>query len=41
MSVLIFTEIDNGALKKSSLEAVYYGSEVAKLKGTNATVLAI
>ena len=41
MSVLIFTEIDNGALKKSSLEAVYYGSEVAKLKGTNSTVLAI
>ena len=41
MSVLIFTEIDNGALKKSSLEAVYYGSEVAKLKGTTATVLAI
>ena len=41
MSVLIFTEIDNGALKKSSLEAVYYGSEVAKMKGTTATVLAI
>jgi electron transfer flavoprotein alpha subunit len=41
MSVLIFTELDNGALKKSSLEAVHYGSEVAKLKGTIATVLAI
>ncbi len=41
MSVLIFTEIDNGALKKSSLEAVYYGAEVAKMKGTTATVLAI
>jgi len=41
MSVLIFTEIDNGALKKSSLEAVYYGTEVAKLKGTTSTVLAI
>jgi len=41
MSVIIFTEIDNGALKKSSLEAVYYGAEVAKMKGTTATVLAI
>jgi electron transfer flavoprotein alpha subunit len=41
MSVIIFTEIDNGALKKSSLEAVYYGTEVAKMKGTTATVLAI
>jgi electron transfer flavoprotein alpha subunit len=41
MSVLIFTEIDNGALKKSSLEAVYYGAEVAKMNGTTATVLAI
>ena len=41
MSVLIFTELDNGAFKKSSLEAVYYGSEVAKMKETTATVLAI
>jgi electron transfer flavoprotein alpha subunit len=41
MSVIIFTEIDNGVLKKSSLEAVYYGAEVAKMKGTTATVLAI
>ncbi len=41
MSVLIFTELDNGAIKKSSLEAVFYGSELAKLQGTSATVLAI
>jgi electron transfer flavoprotein alpha subunit len=41
MSVIIFTEIDNGVLKKSSLEAIYYGAEVAKMKGTTATVLAI
>ena len=41
MSVIIFTEIDNGVLKKSSLEAVYYGAEVAKMKGTTATILAI
>lgn len=41
MSVLIFVEIDNGAVKKSSLEAVAYGAEVAKLTGTTATVLAL
>ncbi|MFD1818827.1 electron transfer flavoprotein alpha subunit apoprotein [Pseudarcicella hirudinis] len=41
MSVLIFVELDNGAIKKSSLEAVFYGSEVAKAQGTSATVLAI
>jgi electron transfer flavoprotein alpha subunit len=41
MSVLIFIELDNGTIKKSSLEAIYYGSEVAKMKGTTATVLAI
>jgi electron transfer flavoprotein alpha subunit len=41
MSVLILAEIDNGAIKKSSLEAIYYGSEVAKMKGTTATALVI
>ncbi len=41
MSVLIFTELDNGSLRKSSLEAVFYGAEVAKLLGTTATALAI
>lgn len=41
MSVLIFVEIDNGLIKKTSLEAVAYGSEVAKSTGTTATVLAI
>lgn len=41
MSVLIFTELDNGAIKKSSLEAVFYGAELAKMQGTSATVLAI
>ena len=30
MSVLVFAELDNGSIKKSSLEAIYYGSEVAK-----------
>lgn len=41
MSVLIFTELDNGAIKKSSLEAVFYGAELAKLQETTATILAI
>ncbi|WP_373514103.1 electron transfer flavoprotein subunit alpha/FixB family protein [Persicitalea sp.] len=41
MSVLIFVEIDNGAIKKSSLEAIYYGSKVAENTQSSATVLAI
>lgn len=41
MSVLIFIELDNGSIKKTSLEAIAYGSEVAKLMGTTATVLAL
>jgi len=41
MAVLIFVELDNGQIKKTSLEAVYYGSEVAKMQGASATVLAI
>jgi len=41
MSVLIFIELDNGAIKKTSLEAIAYGSEVARLTGTTATVLAL
>jgi electron transfer flavoprotein alpha subunit len=39
--VLIFTEIADGAIKKSSLEAVYYGSKVAQMMGTSAVALAI
>jgi len=41
MSVLIFVELDNGSVKKTSLEAVAYGAEVAKLTGTTSTVLAL
>lgn len=41
MSVLIFIELDNGSVKKTSLEAVAYGAEVARLTGTTATVLAL
>ena len=41
MSVLIFVETAEGAAKKSSLEAVAYGAEVAKMTGTEATVLVL
>ncbi len=39
MSVLIFTEAVNGKIKKSSLEAVTYGSKVAAALGTQAVAL--
>lgn len=39
--ILIFTEIADGAIKKSSLEAIYYGSKVAEMMGTSAIALAI
>lgn len=41
MSVLIFVELDNGAIKKSSQEAIYYGAKVAASTQSTATVLAI
>lgn len=41
MSILIFTEINNGRIKKSSLEAINYGSKVAALTGGTATALVI
>ena len=41
MSVLVFVELDNGAIKKSSLEAIYYGAKVAENTQSSATVLAI
>ena len=41
MPVLIFTELDNGSLRKSSLEAVFYGAKVAQMLGTTATALVI
>jgi electron transfer flavoprotein alpha subunit len=40
MSVLIFIELDNGIIKKTSLEAILYGSKVAQKMGGAATVLA-
>jgi len=41
MSVLVFVELDEGALKKSSLEAVYYGAQVAEKMGTTATAVVL
>jgi electron transfer flavoprotein alpha subunit len=41
MSVLIYTEMKDGQVKKSSLEAVYYGKEVAKMLGGEAVALSI
>lgn len=41
MSVLIFVELDQGTIKKTSQEALYYGSQVAQALSTDATVLAI
>ncbi len=41
MSVLIFAELDNGSIKKSSLEAIYYGNQLAQKLGTTTVALAI
>ncbi|MBC7864757.1 MAG: electron transfer flavoprotein subunit alpha/FixB family protein [Bacteroidia bacterium] len=39
MSVLIYTEISKGRVKKASLEAVNYGTKIAELLGTSATAI--
>ncbi|CCH52877.1 Electron transfer flavoprotein alpha subunit [Fibrisoma limi BUZ 3] len=41
MSVLIFAELDEGKLRKSSQEAIYYGAKVAEQLGTSATAIVI
>lgn len=41
MSVLIFVELDEGKLKKSSQEAIYYGAKVAEMTGTSATAIVL
>ena len=41
MSVLIFAELDEGNLKSSSKEAIYYGAKVAGMMGTSATAVVI
>lgn len=40
MSVLVYIEADGGAVKKSSLEAVAYGAEIAKGEGSTAIAIA-
>lgn len=40
MSVLVFVETDNGAVKKSSLEAVSYAAAVAEKTGAQVTAIA-
>ncbi len=41
MSVLVYTEINKGKVKKASLEAINYGSKIAELTGTSVTAIAI
>ncbi|MCU0445204.1 MAG: electron transfer flavoprotein subunit alpha/FixB family protein [Microscillaceae bacterium] len=41
MSVLVFVEIADGEIRGSSLEAVAYGAEVAKIQGTTATAIVL
>ncbi|WP_298488852.1 electron transfer flavoprotein subunit alpha/FixB family protein [uncultured Maribacter sp.] len=41
MSVLVYTESENGKFKKNALEVASYASEVAKLLGTNAVAISI
>lgn len=41
MSVLIFAELDEGKIKKSSQEAIYYGAKVAEMTGSSATAIII
>ncbi|MCS6820308.1 MAG: electron transfer flavoprotein subunit alpha/FixB family protein [Microscillaceae bacterium] len=41
MSVLIFVETANGGIRKTSLEAIGYGAEVAKIYNTTTTALVL
>lgn len=41
MSILVFVETDNGAIKKSSLEAISYAAGVSVANGQPVTVLAL
>lgn len=41
MSVLVYTEINKGKVKKASLEAVNYGAKIAELTGSSVTAIAI
>lgn len=39
MSVLVYTEINKGKVKKASLEAVNYGAKIAELTGSSVTAI--
>ncbi len=39
MSVLIFVELDEGKIKRSSQEAIFYGAKVAGMMNTSATAI--
>lgn len=41
MSVLIYTEINKGKVKKASLECVNYGAKIAQQLGTTATAIVV
>lgn len=41
MSVLVYTEINKGKVKKASLEAVNYAAKIAEITGSSVTALAI
>ena len=41
MSILIFAELDEGKIKKSSQEAIFYGAKVAEMMSTSATTVII
>ncbi len=41
MSVLVYTESDNGKFKKSAFEVASYAAEVASMMGTTATAIAV
>ena len=39
MSVLVYTEINKGRVKKASLECVNYAAKVAELTGSSVTAI--
>jgi len=41
MSVLVYTELDNGTFKKTALEAVSYGKGIADAMGTTVTAISL
>ena len=41
MSVLVYTELDNGTFKKTALEAVSYGKGIADAMGTTVTAVSL